>query len=320
MKVVVTGAAGFIGFHASRALMDAGADVVGVDSLNDYYDPSIKRDRLAQLRGPRFVFHAVDIADLAALRAAAGDDGEFILHLAAQAGVRYSLENPFAYERSNLAGHLNVLEYARALPNLRHLVYASSSSVYGERTDGPFRESDRCDSPASLYAATKRSCELMSEAYARLYGIAQTGLRFFTVYGPFGRPDMAYWSFTEKILKGETLSLYNHGRQERDFTHIADVAPVFPKILALPPAGSPPHKIYNLGNNKPATLARFVAAIEKAAGRSAQVRLVDRQAGDVSRTFADIAAAERDFGFRPTTDLEEGLQSFVDWLRAYRRL
>ena len=315
MKVLVTGAAGFIGFHACKSLLDAGCDVLGVDSMTPYYDPRLKHERVAALRRPGFRFAALDIADHEALRAAAGPSTEAILHLAAQAGVRYSLENPFAYQRSNLEGHLSVLEYARKLTKLRHLAYASSSSVYGDRSDAPFRETDRCDAPASLYAATKRSCELMSETYARLYGVPQTGLRFFTVYGPFGRPDMAYWSFLERILEGQPIVLFNHGELERDFTFIADVAPILKTILETPPQREPPHAIYNLGASQPVTLTRFVAAIEKAAGVAADIRLGEMQPGDVGRTFADISLAQRDFGFRPSTTIEEGMVQFVRWYR-----
>lgn len=320
MKILVTGAAGFIGYHASRALIEAGAEVVGVDNLTPYYDPALKRDRIAALSGPKFCFHEIDIADFEALKQSGGADVEAILHLAAQAGVRYSLDHPFAYQHSNLAGHLCVLEYARSLRRLAHLVYASSSSVYGDRQDAPFREHDRCDSPASLYAATKRACELMSETYARLFDIPQTGLRFFTVYGPFGRPDMAYWSFVENILNDRPITLFNHGRLERDFTSIADIAPLFARIIAKPPSRTPRHAIYNLGNNSPVSLERFVAAIEQATGAHAHIHRAAMQPGDVTRTFADIALAQRDFGFRPTIGIEEGVKTFVDWYRAYRRI
>ena len=317
MKILVTGAAGFIGYHASRALLEAGAEVIGLDNLTPYYDPALKRARLAALYGPKFQFYETDIADCEALKRDAGPDVEAILHLAAQAGVRYSLENPFAYQHANIAGHLSVLEYARTLRGLRHLVYASSSSVYGDRQDAPFRESDRCDSPASLYAATKRACELMSETYARLYDIAQTGLRFFTVYGPFGRPDMAYWSFLEKILKDKPIVLFNHGRLERDFTSVEDIAPALVRIVDKPPSGAPRHAIYNLGNSRPVTLARFVAAIEQAAGRKAQISMADMQPGDVRRTCADISRAQRDFGFYPKVGIEDGMKSFVTWYKDY---
>jgi UDP-glucuronate 4-epimerase len=313
MRILVTGAAGFIGYHASRALLGVGHDVLGVDNLTPYYDPALKRQRLAALTHPNFRFVELDIADHAALQAAAGPKTDCILHLAAQAGVRYSLQNPFAYQHSNLAGHLSVLEYARGLKGLRRLVYASSSSVYGDRSDTPFRESDRCDAPASLYAATKRACELMSESYARLYDLPQTGVRFFTVYGPFGRPDMAYWSFLENIVNRQPITLFNHGKLERDFTFIDDVAPTLVRMLETAPAGAPRHAIYNLGNNKPVTLARFVAAIEKAAGRAADIRMAPMQPGDVTRTCADISLAERDYDFRPSTTIEDGMVHFARW-------
>lgn len=291
--------------------------MIGLDNLTPYYDPALKRARLAALRGPKFQFYETDVADCEALKRDAGPDVEAILHLAAQAGVRYSLENPFAYQHANIAGHLSVLEYARTLRGLRHLVYASSSSVYGDRQDAPFRESDRCDSPASLYAATKRACELMSETYARLYDIAQTGLRFFTVYGSFGRPDMAYWSFLEKILEDRPIVLFNHGQLERDFTSVEDIAPALVRIVDKPPSGAPRHAIYNLGNSRPVTLARFVAAIEQAAGRKAQISMADMQPGDVTRTCADISRAQRDFGFYPKVGIEDGMKSFVTWYKDY---
>jgi UDP-glucuronate 4-epimerase len=317
MRVLLTGAAGFIGYHAVKALLEAGHEVLGVDSLVPYYDPVLKRERLADLAHPRFRFEELDVADHDRLKRVAGQETQAILHLAAQAGVRYSLENPFAYERSNLAGHLSVLEYARGLPKLQHLVYASSSSVYGERTETPFRETDRCDAPASLYAATKRAAELMSETYSRLYDIPQTGLRFFTVYGPFGRPDMAYWTFLEDILNGRPITLFNRGRMERDFTFIGDVAPALTRVLERPPAAAPRHVVYNIGNHQPVALARFVAAIEKASERSAEIRLGPMQPGDVTRTFADISRAQRDLGFYPSTSIEDGMLAFVQWRLAH---
>ena len=320
MKVLVTGAAGFIGYHACKSLLEAGCDVLGVDSLTPYYDPRLKQERLAALDHTAFRFVELDVADHETLTAVAGPDIEGVLHLAAQAGVRYSIVNPFAYQHANLAGHLSVLEYARKLKRLRHLVYASSSSVYGDRSDAPFRESDRCDAPASLYAATKRAGELMSETYARLYGIPQTGLRFFTVYGPFGRPDMAYWSFLESILSGRPITLFNHGQLERDFTFIGDIASTLVKIMRTPPQREPSHAVYNLGNSHPVTLSRFVAAIEKAAGRTAEVRMEGMQPGDVTRTFADITLAQSDFDFRPSTTIEEGMVHFVRWYQARARL
>lgn len=318
--LLVTGAAGFIGFHVARRLLESGAAVVGVDSVNAYYDVGLKRARLAELaRFANFRFVEGDIAEPGVLeQAIPRQDVTVIVHLAAQAGVRHSIEAPFAYERANVAGHLSVLEYARHAPKLEHLVYASSSSVYGDRTSGPFREDDRCDAPASLYAATKRACELMSETYARLYGIPQTGLRFFTVYGPWGRPDMAYFSFTDKILRGEPVTLFGEGKLSRDFTYIDDVSTAIETIIGKPPqgdkqAGMPPHAIYNLGNSRPNTVLELVAAIEKATGRTAERILAPTQPGDVTVTFADHARATAAFGFAPKTGLEEGIANFVAW-------
>jgi UDP-glucuronate 4-epimerase len=317
--LLVTGAAGFIGFHVCQRLLREGRDVVGIDSVNDYYDPALKRARLAELfPHAKFRFVEADIAEEGALESALPrQEATQVLHLAAQAGVRYSLEAPFAYERSNLAGHLRVLEYARAAPRLTHLVYASSSSVYGDRSDGPFRETDRCDAPASLYAATKRACELMSETYARLFGLRQTGLRFFTVYGPFGRPDMAYWSFTEKVMRGETLTLYGEGKLARDFTYIDDMAPAVIRSLDLPPDGDPPHLILNLGNHNPSTVLDLVAAVEAATGRTAERIYAPRNKVEVSATYADITRAQERFGFRPATRLDIGVARFVEWYRSY---
>ncbi len=319
--LLVTGAAGFIGYHVTRRLLESGAAVVGVDSLNPYYSPALKLDRLKQLAdfdGFRMVM--ADIANPGMLeRALPAAEVTGIVHLAAQAGVRHSIEAPFEYERANGLGHLSVLEYARAAPRLKHLVYASSSSVYGDRVDGPFREDDRCDQPASLYAATKRSCELMSETYARLYGIPQTGLRFFTVYGPWGRPDMAYYSFTEKMLKGEEITLYGDGKLARDFTYIDDVSAAVARIVDAPPEGKPPHDIYNLGNSKPSTVLELVAAVERATGVRAKTTLAPPQPGDVTVTFADHSRASVRFGFAPCTTLDDGVQRFVDWYKAWRK-
>jgi len=317
--ILVTGAAGFIGYHVSRRLLEAGRAVVGVDSLNTYYDPALKRARLDVLSGMKgFRFAEIDIASEGALEnVLPRDEVRGIIHLAAQAGVRHSLTAPFDYERSNLAGHLRVLEYGRHAPNLAHLVYASSSSVYGDRSDGPFRESDRCDTPASLYAATKRACELMSETYARLFGLKQTGLRFFTAYGEFGRPDMAYWSFTEKVLKGETLTLFGDGKLARDFTFIDDMAPAIITALDTPPTEDPPHVVVNLGNSNPSTVNDLVAAVEKATGMAAKTEFAPRNAVEVSATFADVTLAKERFGFAPKVSLEEGVARFVRWYRGY---
>jgi len=320
MDVLLTGAAGFVGFHAAARLLSEGHKVIGVDNLNEYYDPVLKRARLAQLKKNRhFTFHHLDVSQKGALENALGTSPiTHILHLAAQAGVRYSLENPHSYIQSNVMGHLNVLEYARHNENLIHLAYASSSSVYGEREiESGFRETDRVREPASLYAATKLSGEMLSESYARLYGIRQTGLRFFTVYGPWGRPDMAYWIFTQKILADEPITLFAPDIMKRDFTYIDDIANVLPKILQSPPER---HAIYNLGNSKPNRLTEFVQTIEDACEKKAQTIIKPQQAGDVRTTFADISAAQAAFGFSPKTELKEGLSEFVSWYRGWSNL
>ncbi|MGE3142864.1 MAG: NAD-dependent epimerase/dehydratase family protein [Hyphomonadaceae bacterium] len=314
--LLLTGAAGFIGFHMARRLAGAGWDVVGVDEVNAYYNPAVKRARLAALAQlPRFRFVETDIAAEGALEAAApAASVTHILHLAAQAGVRYSLQAPFSYEHANVRGHLAVLEHARAAPNLQQLIYASSSSVYGDRADGPFRESDRCDRPASLYAATKRAGELMSETYAHLYGVPAIGLRFFTAYGPWGRPDMALWMFTDAIMKDEPITLYGEGLLARDFTYIDDITPTIEKMLR---AQRPGHEIYNLGNSEPHAVNDLVAAIEKALGKKARTVLAPRNPVEVTATFADISCAKAAFGFAPSTKLESGVARFVEWRRAH---
>lgn len=324
MTVVVTGAAGFIGAHVSRALLARGEAVLGLDNLNDYYPVSLKRARLDWLSKDRgFRFAECDIADAEALEAAlSGLKLERVIHLAAQAGVRYSLENPMAYVRSNLVGHAVVLEHCRRCETVEHLVYASSSSVYGLGTALPFREHEPLAPPASLYAATKQSDELMSHVYSRLYGLKQTGLRFFTVYGPWGRPDMAYWTFTEAILAGKPIRIFNHGDMKRDFTYIDDVVEAVLACLDRPPPGGeePPHRLYNIGNNRPEPLLRFVTVLESILGRKTEHRLEPMQPGDVKETFADITDARRDLGFSPKTPIEEGLARFVSWYRAYHRV
>lgn len=313
MIILLTGAAGFIGFHAARRLLSEGHKVIGVDNLNDYYDVSLKQARLSELKTyEAFEFHQVDISDHEALDAAVKGKGiTHILHLAAQAGVRYSLDNPRAYVQANVMGHLNILEFARHSGTVEHLTYASSSSVYGDREDGPFVETDKVRSPASLYAATKIGGEMLAESYQRLYGISQTGLRFFTVYGPWGRPDMAYYIFTNKIMKGEAITLFAPDEMRRDFTYVDDIVDVLPKILASPPKSG--HEIYNLGNSKPNTLMQLVEAVEGACGKKAEKIILGKQKGDVSNTFANVSAAERDFGFSPKTDLSEGIARFVGW-------
>lgn len=319
--ILLTGAAGFIGAYVAGTLLDKGHLVTGVDNLNDYYPLALKKARLARLL-PRngFSFHHADIADHDTLRALPGvADADVVIHLAAQAGVRYSLENPFAYASSNLIGHLSILELVRHSARKPRLVYASSSSVYGANQKAPFSESDRVDSPVSLYAATKRSDELMSEAYSRLYGIEQIGLRFFTVYGPWGRPDMAYWSFTKNILEGKPIRVFNNGDLMRDFTYIDDIVAGVVSVALNEPAGGAKqaHRIYNIGNNRPQPLMRFIEIVEQAAGRKAEKIFEPMQAGDVYATSADIDAIARDYGFAPRTTLEEGIPRFVEWYRGY---
>lgn len=324
MTVLVTGAAGFIGSHLSRRLLDDGHSVIGVDSINDYYDPAIKRARLETLAGfDGFRFSQLDLAETGALEAAVDKHTvTHIVHLAAQAGVRYSLENPRAYAQSNLIGHLNVLEFARGAKALKHLAYASSSSVYGDRSGGPFKETDETRKPVSLYAATKLGGEMLSESYARLYDIPMSGLRFFTVYGAWGRPDMAYWIFTEKILRGEAITLFSAGEMSRDFTYIDDITDGIAKLLAtdVPHNDGRAHEIYNLGNNTPNALMDLVGAVEAACGREAEKIYEERQAGDVSRTFADISAAKAAFGYDPKTKIEQGIPEFVKWYRAFYKV
>jgi UDP-glucuronate 4-epimerase len=325
MKILVTGVAGFIGMHVAQALLARGDRVVGIDNLNDYYAVDLKRARLAQLSG-EFVFHQVDFSDHAALDAAIGsEDFDRIVHLGAQAGVRYSIDNPRAYVQSNLVGHVNILELARTR-RIAHLVYASSSSVYGGNETLPFRVEDRTDHPVSLYAATKKAGELMSETYAHLYRIPQTGLRFFTVYGPWGRPDMALWLFTQAILEGRPIKVFNHGRMQRDFTYIDDIVAGVIACLDHPPAddGAPkpggsvaPHRIYNIGNHRSEELGRMIDVLEAACGREAIRDYQPMQDGDVPATYADISAIQRDLGFAPTTTIDAGIPKFVDWYRAY---
>jgi UDP-glucuronate 4-epimerase len=321
MKILVTGVAGFIGMFTAEKLLARGEEVLGIDNLNDYYDPQLKQDRLARLQGrPGFEFRRVDIADrdaVAALFAEAGIDR--VVHLAAQAGVRYSLKNPHAYAQSNLLGFLNVLEGCRNA-RIAHLVYASSSSVYGGNTKMPFSESDLVDHPVSLYAATKKSNELMAHAYTHLYGFPATGLRFFTVYGPWGRPDMAYYSFTEAILQGRPIDVFNHGDMKRDFTYIDDIVEGVVRVLDRlpdPKAGEPLHHIFNIGHHSPVQLMDFIATLEKHLGRKAQTRMLPMQPGDVPATYADVDALAKWVGFRPSTSLDEGLGRFAAWYRNY---
>ncbi|MCA1749972.1 MAG: NAD-dependent epimerase/dehydratase family protein [Parasphingopyxis sp.] len=327
MAILVTGAAGFIGMHVAKALLARGDEVIGIDNLNDYYSVQLKEDRLAELEGDGFAFEKVDFADHQALDASlGGKDFDRIVHLGAQAGVRYSLTHPRAYIRSNIDGHLNLLELARHRQSA-HMVYASSSSVYGGNTDYPFRVEDRVDHPISLYAATKKSDELMSETYAHLYRIPLTGLRFFTVYGPWGRPDMAMWIFTEKILAGEPIPVFNHGDMRRDFTFIDDIVAGVIAALDHPPAddgkekagrSKGPHALYNIGNNRCEELTHMIDVLESALGETALRDLQPMQPGDVPATAADISAIQRDLGFEPSTTIEEGIPKFVEWYRAYQ--
>ncbi|MFQ5562434.1 MAG: NAD-dependent epimerase/dehydratase family protein [Parvularculaceae bacterium] len=320
-KVLITGVAGFIGFHMAKTLAARGCDVAGVDNLNDYYPPALKRARLDALDGA-VKFAELDIADADSFAAfVKSERPEVVLHLAAQAGVRYSLDHPFAYAHSNLLGHLSVLEACRHADSLSHLVYASSSSVYGGATKVPFSEDDRVDNPVSLYAATKRSGELMSATYAHLYGLKQIGLRFFTVYGPWGRPDMAYWLFTDAILKGEPIRVFNHGDMSRDFTYIDDAVTAVTAITETPPSfstGERPHRLYNIGNHAPVPLMDMIAALENLLGRKAEKIMELMQPGDVKETYADVSAAQADYGFNPSTSINEGLRRFVEWRRSYR--
>ena len=320
MSILVTGAAGFVGSSVAHKLLDRGEEVVGIDNLNDYYDPSLKTARLELLTARAgFTFHRGDIADEGAVTAAtAGHRITKVVHLAAQAGVRYSLENPRAYVRSNLSGHLEILEFCRHSNTVEHCVYASSSSVYGGNTKVPFSEEDRVDNPVSLYAATKKADELMSHTYAHLYGTALTGLRFFTVYGPWGRPDMAYWLFTKAILEGKPIRVFNKGEMWRDFTYIDDI--VTGTIGVLDKAHlteGPRHRVYNIGNNNPEHLGHFIDILEDILGRKAVRQFEPMQPGDVERTYADVTALQRDVGFTPDTPLRDGLTKFAQWYRDF---
>lgn len=334
MKILVTGSAGFIGFFTVQALLKQGHDVVGIDNLNDYYDISLKNGRLNALKEfcqqqglvNSYRFIEMDIADRPAMQALFEEQRfDRVIHLAAQAGVRYSLQNPHTYVDSNLVGFVNVLEGCRQT-KVGHLVYASSSSVYGMNAKIPFSTEDRVDFPISLYAATKKSNELMAHAYSHLYDIPTTGLRFFTVYGPWGRPDMAYFSFTKKILSGEAIDVFNNGQMERDFTYIDDIVEGVVCVMdRIPPPQSSefttahaPYKIYNIGNNQPITLERFINAIESATGKKAIRNNLPMQPGDVPRTFADVDDLITDIGFKPETEIEVGIDRFVKWFNNFR--
>ena len=335
MKILITGAAGFIGFHVAERLLTQGHAVVGIDNLNDYYEVSLKQARLARIESrPNFRFLKLDLADRAAMAELfAREKFDRVIHLAAQAGVRYSIDNPHAYADANLVGHLNVLEGCRQT-GVGHLLYASSSSVYGLNRKTPFSTSDSVDHPVSLYAATKKANELMSHSYAHLYGLPTTGLRFFTVYGPWGRPDMALFKFTQSILAGHPIDVYNQGDMRRDFTYIDDIAEAMVRLMAVIPtqnpdwtveSGSPaessaPYRVYNIGNSQPVQLTEFIHELELALGVSAKMNLLPMQPGDVLETSADTSALAAAIGFKPHTPLADGLARFVGWYRDYYRL
>ena len=323
MTVLITGSAGFIGYHLAARLLGAGERIVGIDNLNDYYDPALKRARLARLEAqPGFTFHQLDVAD---------DDGvlglvesrpdiDRIVHLAAQAGVRYSLSNPLVYADSNVRGQVVLLEAARRLKNARKVIYASSSSVYGANVKQPYSVDDRADHPVSLYAATKRAGELIAESYCRSYGLACVGMRFFTVYGPWGRPDMALYLFTKAILAGEPINVFNNGQMRRDFTYIDDTIDALVAAVGQEPGPAGEHRLYNIGNNRPETLLDFIATLERTLGRTAVKKMLPMQLGDVVSTYADIAAAQRDFSYQPKTPISDGIPRFVAWYRQYHGL
>jgi UDP-glucuronate 4-epimerase len=354
MLILVTGAAGFIAYHLIRALKEGGHSIVGIDNLNAYYDPKLKYNRLkalgfesakvmalfegqqVRLTTDKLIFEKLDLANRNGIEQLfLNYNFDMVVNLGAQAGVRYSIENPTAYVESNLVGFANILEGCRQ-SKVKHLVYASSSSVYGLNLKQPFSTEDKVDSPVSFYAATKKSNELMAHAYSHLYNIPTTGLRFFTVYGPMGRPDMAYFTFTKKILKGETINVYNNGEMKRDFTYIDDIVEGVIRVMNCPPVNAHlrtnkeldiqsnsiarlvvPYRIYNIGNNQPITLRRFIRAIEAATGKKANEVLCPMQPGDVTETYADIDELIRDTGFKPKTSIEEGIEMFVDWYKRY---
>lgn len=329
MKVLVTGCAGFIGFHVAKRLVESGRRVVGLDNLNEFYDEGLKQARLKVLQSHAgFQFVQCDIADLDLVRQLFSREGGVpIIHLAAQAGVRYSLENPHLYVQSNLVGFANLLEEAHK-NKVPHFLFASSSSVYGANTKIPFSEKDNVDHPVSFYAATKKSNELMAHTYAHLYGLPVTGLRFFTVYGPWGRPDMALFKFCKAILEGKPVELYNHGRMSRDFTYVDDVVESVVRVIDKPPlstleevsGGLPPYRIYNIGNNQPVEVMQLIRVLEKKIGKKADIRFSPMQPGDVPVTYADIEQISRDFDYRPNTPIEEGVSRFVDWYRSYYKV
>lgn len=319
MTVLVTGAAGFIGYHVCEALLARGETVIGVDEINAYYDPALKHARLARLEGkPGFRFEKLSIADRGAVEAlmAGAPEIDRVVHLAAQAGVRFSMIDPYAYVTANLLGHVVMLEAARHRQGLKHFVYASSSSVYGGNTKMPFSEEDRVDLPVSLYGATKRADELMSHSYSHLYGLKQSGLRFFTVYGPWGRPDMAYFSFAQAIEQGRPITLYDNGTLRRDFTYIDDIVAGILGVLDRPPEGDAP-RLLNIGNNQSETVSKLVALLEEGLGKKAVIIDQPRPAADVTDTFADISEIRALTGFSPATPLDRGIPRFIDWYKGW---
>lgn len=321
MAILVTGAAGFIGFHISNKLLNEGYNVIGIDSLNEYYPRELKLKRLAILEAyDKFLFYPADIADRNEIFSiiSAHSEIDIIIHLAAQAGVRYSLENPFAYVSSNLVGQVVMLEATKLLPKFSHFIYASSSSVYGGNDKLPFSVTDNTDKPLSLYAATKKADELLTYSYCHLFGIRATGLRFFTVYGPWGRPDMATYSFTKDIYAGKPITVYNNGDMRRDFTYIDDIISGLSAVVKSPNPGiKPNHKVYNLGNNKSENLLDFIKVLEDAIGKKAIINFAPMHGSDVKDTFADISAAKEDFGFTPKTSIHQGLPKFIEWYKEY---
>jgi len=335
MKYFVTGVAGFVGFHVTLALLRKGATVVGIDNMNEYYDVNLKKERLIHLsKFENFNFYEIDMKDKSNIDKLFSENMfDVVINLAAQAGVRYSIENPYAYIDSNIIGFMNMLEACRNYP-VKHLLYASSSSVYGGNSIVPFSTNHQVDHPVSLYAATKKSNELMAHTYSHLYGIPTTGLRFFTVYGPFGRPDMAYFNFTKNIIEGNPIKVFNHGKMERDFTYVDDIVEGIVKLIDKPPIVDPnwndatgdlssstaPYKVYNIGNSKPVSLEKFIHILEEKIGKKANKIYMDMQPGDVYRTYADVSDLEKDIDYRPNTSIEEGLSNFVNWYKEYYRV
>ncbi|HPM03820.1 MAG TPA: NAD-dependent epimerase [Candidatus Cloacimonadota bacterium] len=335
MKILLTGAAGFIGFHLSNLLLDKGFSVIGIDNLNAYYDVQLKKDRLVLLRKhKRFKFYKKDLKHYHSMeKVFQTHQPDIVINLAAQAGVRYSIENPFAYVDSNLTGFVNILELCRHYP-VKHLIYASSSSVYGGNKLTPFSTNHNVDHPVSLYAATKKSNELMAHTYSHLYNIPTTGLRFFTVYGPWGRPDMAYFSFTKDIVSGKAIKVFNHGQMQRDFTYVDDIVEGIYRLIDKVPVKNEnwderidemsssfaPYKVYNIGNNQPVELMRFISVLEQEIGKEAIKEYHEMQAGDVLTTYADVSGLEKEINFKPKTSIEEGLKRFVEWYKKYYAL